>query len=456
MDDFLFARMADFSERLAIAEAARSCDYHSLLGQTQFWRQRLARQGIAPGQVVSLEGEYGVLSVSVLLALLQNGNILVPLSRDSRQRHQRFLEIAQVEQRIELNTDPVRLTVTGHTADHHHYQTLRQRQHPGLVLFTSGSTGDAKAVVHDLAMLLEKFRPQRQCLRTLVFLQLDHIGGINTLLYTLSNGGAVIVPANRSPVSVCQAIASHRVELLPTSPTFLNLLLLSEQVARHDLSSLKLITYGTEPMPQSTLTRVAKLFPGLLLQQTYGMTELGILRSKSRDSQSLWVKIGGEGFDIKIRDGRLWVRAQSAMLGYLNAPSPFDSEGYFDTGDQVEVDGEWVHILGRKSETINVGGNKVFPAEVESVLLEMEGVADAAVHGEPHPIMGQIVTARIQLHQSEMESDLKIRVRRFCGERLPAFAVPMRVVPTLEPLHSERFKRMRQPVVAAASHQHAT
>src|SRR6185369_15483612 len=124
---------------------------------------------------------------------------------------------------------------------------------------------------------------------------------------------------------------------------------------RYDLSSLALITYGTEPMPASTLERVAQAFPSVKLLQTYGMTELGILRSQSRDSASLWVRVGGEGYETKVVDGRLWIRARSAMLGYLNAPTPFDAEGFLDTGDLVETDGEWVRFLGRKSDIINVG-----------------------------------------------------------------------------------------------------
>src|SRR5262249_27814214 len=153
-------------------------------------------------------------------------------------------------------------------------------------------------------------------------------------LYTLSNGGAVVVTSDRSPTEVCAAIAAHRVELLPTTPTFLNLLLLSGEHRRHDLSSVRLITYGTEPMPESTLLRVRTAFPAAALQQTSGLTELGILRSKSRGSDSLWVRVGGEGYETKVMDGRLWIRGAAAMLGYLNAPSPFDAEGFFDTGDQ--------------------------------------------------------------------------------------------------------------------------
>ena len=111
-------------------------------------------------------------------------------------------------------------------------------------------------------------------------------------------------------------------------------------------------------MPESTLKRIHEIFPQVQLLQTYGLSELGILRSKSKDSTSLWVKVGGHGFETKVVDGILWIRAQSAMMGYLNAANPFDEEGWMNTEDEVEVDGDYIRILGRRTDIINVGGQK--------------------------------------------------------------------------------------------------
>jgi long-chain acyl-CoA synthetase len=210
-----------------------------------------------------------------------------------------------------------------------------------------------------------------------------------------------------------------------------------------------LITYGTEPMPASTLEQACKVLPNARFLQTYGLTELGILRSQSRESNSLWVRVGGEDFESKVVDGRLWIRAKSAMLGYLNAPSPFDAEGYFDTGDLVEVDGEWIRFLGRKSDVINVGGNKVHPAEVESTLLQMEGVADVVVLGQPHPLTGQIVLATVQLTTGETAEQFKLRMRQFCADRLSSYKIPARVQVTEKAVYSARFKRVRKSDAAS-------
>jgi long-chain acyl-CoA synthetase len=442
MSAWLADSMASRGDRVAIFDADGGYSYADILRDARRWCDGLL-QDIPPGAIVAFDGDYGRGAVSLLLGLVMRRLTAVPLSRETAADHESLIALAEAEYYISgVDQSPALHRRRPHAA-HALYATLRERGAPGLVLFTSGSTGTPKGAVHDMDALLKKFQTPRQAYRTLAFLQLDHIGGINTLFYTVSNGGTLVLATERAPVPVCQAVERYRVELLPTSPTFLNLLLLSEAHRKHDLSSLTTITYGTEPMPESTLKRVAEAFPSVKLLQTYGSTEIGILRSQSRSSDSVWVRVGGDGFETKIVDGRLWVRAASAMVGYLNAPSPFDADGFYDTGDMVERDGEWLRIIGRQSEIINVGGSKVFPAEVESVLLEMDNVADASVRGEASPITGQVVCATIVLVQPESPVAFKQRMRQFCGPRLNPYKIPARVKFVETPLHSHRFKRQR-------------
>lgn len=320
---------------------------------------------------------------------------------------------------------------------------LREAGDPGLILFSSGSTGASKASLLNFEKLLGKYREPRHAYRTLVFLTLDHIGGINTLLHVLSQGGTVITADDRRPETVLSAIADHDVQLLPTTPTFLNMLLISQAYRHYDLSSLEIITYGTEPMPERTLQSLHEALPHVRLKQTYGLSELGILPTRSKAAGSLWVQLGGKGFEHKVVDGVLWIRSDMAMLGYLNAPSPFDDDGWFNTQDMVEVDGEYLKILGRKSEIINVGGEKVYPAEVENVLLSLGNVRDVTVGGAPSPVTGQVVKAMVTLVEPEDPQLFKRRVRQYCRERLEPFKVPMIVELVDRDHHSARFKKQR-------------
>ncbi len=419
--------------------------YGWLVDKIDEWRERILAEAIPQGSVIALEADFSPNAVALFLALVEHACILVPLTTSVEKQKPEFIDISQAEHNIRIDDlDQVSIQSLHRQGDHPYYQRLRSQCHPGLVLFSSGSTGKSKAAVHDLTGILEKFKVRRSKSRAIAFLLYDHIGGVNTMLHLLSNGGTVVTVQDRTPDAVLAAVERYKVELLPTSPTFINIILLSEAYKRHDLSSLKTVTYGTEPMPESTLVRFHELFPEIKLQQTYGLSEVGILRSKSRSSNSLWVKVGGEGFETRIVDGILHIKAQSAMLGYLNAASPFTEDGWFNTGDAVEVDGEWLRILGRISEIINVGGEKVYPAEVESVIQEMDNVAEVSVIGEPNPITGNIVCARVRLVNEEDPKAFAIRLKNFCRARMPAFKVPVKVTIGTEEQHGSRFKKMRR------------
>ncbi len=417
--------------------------YVQLADEIDLCRSQFKDWSIGRGGVVSFTARYDVRAIALFFACMEGGTVAVPLPPDSPKTHQNLLALGQATHVAKDDQSFVELNATGEHQLPPLYQQLIDAERPGLVLFTSGTTGQPKAAVHDLVQLCTRHSSPRPPARVLAFMHIDHIGGVNTLLHVLSHGGTLVVPASRTPQDVCETIAQHKAEVLPVSPTFLNLMLISGAIDQYDLSSLKRVTYGSEPMPEIVLKRIGAVLPDVDLLQTYGLTEVGILKSKSRDNSTLWMKVGGEGFDTKIVDGRLWIRAATAMLGYLNASSPFDEQGYMDTGDLVEVQGEWLRILGRKSEVINVGGQKISPVEVESVLLEMPSVEEVSVWARPHPLTGQVVAASVHLADEEPLPDFKIRMRRHCRERLPAHAIPVKLELADGPLVTDRFKRQR-------------
>jgi acyl-coenzyme A synthetase/AMP-(fatty) acid ligase len=110
----------------------------------------------------------------------------------------------------------------------------------------------------------------------------------------------------------------------------------------------------------------------------------------------------------------------------------------------VEVDGEYIRFLGRKTEIINVGGEKVYPAEVESVLLQMDNIKDAVVVGEKNPITGSIVVARVNLFEPEDASAVKKRIRALCASKLARFKIPVKVEVVDRDQFNARFKRLRK------------
>lgn len=441
----LLARLAAFGDVDAIVHADSTTSYAQLSEQVHRYAEQLGARGISAGRVVALEAAHSAEAAAALLALVSLGAVCIPMTDLPAAKAEELRQVGEVEDIVSLapGGDGIEHTRTGTTATHPLYTSLRDGGHPGLVLFSSGTTGRAKASVLDLDKVLSRYLEDRRGYRTLSFLNLDHIGGINTLLHTLSQGGTLITIPQRTPDQVFATVAQHGVEVLPTTPTFLTMTLIDGAHRRHDTSSLRLVTYGTEPMPPQTLERLAVELPDVRLKQTYGLSELGIMATSSRADDSLWVRLGGAGFDHKVVDGVLWIRSEMAMLGYLNAEAPFDEEGYFNTQDAVEVDGEYLHILGRTSELINVGGEKVYPNEVESVLLEMDNIADVTVSALANPVTGHVVQAAVSLVEPEDPRRLRARIDTHCRTRLDAFKVPAKVVVVDHPHHSDRFKKRR-------------
>jgi len=442
--EFLKEIFREKEESDAVAWNSQTWSYRWLLDKIDQCQQTLHSKSIAPGTVVILEADFSPNSIAILLSLVELGCIVAPVSGSSGLNRNELIETSQGEIFISVNgADTVKISKLSNRADHKLYEQLRNRHHPGLILFSSGSTGKSKAAVHDFSSLLYKFQTRRHDLRTLAFLLFDHIGGIDTMLYCLSNGSCLVTAEDRATDSVCAAIEQFNVEVLPVSPTFLNLLFLSQAHERHDLSSLKYITYGTEIMPQATLERCAELFPGVKILQKYGTTEVGTLHSRSKGSDSVWVEVGGDGFQTRVIDDILQIKARSAMLGYLNSPSPFTDDGWFITGDRVEVDGQYLKIMGRETEIINVGGEKVFPAEVESVVQGMDNVAEVTVYGEKNPIMGNIVCAKVRLARDENHREFTSRLKKHCRATLQDYKVPIKIRIDEAKQHSHRFKKMR-------------
>ena len=108
------------------------------------------------------------------------------------------------------------------------------------------------------------------------------------------------------------------------------------------------------------------------------------------------------------------------------------------------MDGEYMRILGRITDLINVGGQKVYPAEVEDVILALPNVTDVVVTGEPHALLGHIVVAKVALGVPEAADALRLRIRQGCQAKLSAYKVPAKVLLLEHDAYSARFKKVRR------------
>jgi long-chain acyl-CoA synthetase len=392
-------------------------------------------KGIREGDVVALIGDFNERTIADLLQLIEKRVVIVPLTIDTISDHPYFFECASVEWIVE-NGLTRRI---GDRGKQPLLEELRERGNPGLILFSTGTTGRPKAILHDFSFFLQRYLTPRPAHRTLNFLLFDHIGGINTLLHSMFNSGVVVSIKNRNVEEVLKTCENFDVEVLPTTPTFLRMMLMSGFEPEKFPKSLKVITYGTEIMDEFTLLKLAEILPAVDFRQTFGMSELGILRVKSESRTSLFMKVGGEGVVWKVDQGVLKIKSSTRMMGYLNADSPFDSEGWYNTKDLVEVKGEMLKVIGRISDVVNVAGQKFLTSEVQSVAMQYPEILNLSILVKDNPITGQHIEMLVEV-KNTLVFDLS-SFKEYLSTKLSRHMMPRRIyLGEVEINH--RFKKM--------------
>lgn len=442
--NYLFEKFKEFETKDAIVVDEITYSYGSLLEQIRIYKSILEKQ-IKPSSVVSILGDYSFFNIALFFALFKNKNIIVPITSTIPKIQDEYTSEAFCEYTIKTIKSDLDIQALEQNQSHEMIKSLKENQNSGLILFSSGSTGKPKAMIHNLNNLIDSYKDKKaKSMNMLVFLMFDHIGGLNTLFNALCMGACLIIPKNRDAKNICELIEKYKIMVLPSSPTFLNLILISGENKNYDLSSLRMITYGTEAMPESLLLKLKESFPKVKFLQTFGTSETGISTTSSKSSDSLYMKIEDSNQEYKIVENELWLRSKTQVLGYLNASmDSFTSDGWFKTGDLVEeLEDGYLKIIGRSKEVINVGGQKVLPAEVESVILSMPSIDDCMVYSEQNVITGQTVICDVVLH--ETSENVKKSIRLFCKDKLESFKIPTKVNVVEKTNFSDRFKKIRR------------
>ncbi len=434
-----------FDKRIAIVFKNQNYSYIDLYNQIKEIETNLLSK-IKKGEVVSILSNYSFESIALFIALYKNKNIIVPISNTIAGEIKDRVEESYTDKIIKIVGINYFLENISLSEKHQMIKNLQTNYQSGLILFSSGSTGKPKAMIHNFDNLVEHYKNKKEkSTNMILFLMFDHIGGLNTLLNILSMGATAIIPENRNADDVCKLLQDYKIMVLPSSPTFLNLILMSKANEKYDLNSLRMITYGTEAMPESLLNRLKEAFPKVKFLQTFGTSETGIANTSSKSSNSTFMKIDDPELEYKIVDNELWLKSQTQVMGYLNSSmDSFTNDGWFKTGDLVETtqDG-YIKIIGRNKELINVGGEKVLPNEVESIILEINEIEDCMVYGETNIITGQTVVCDVVLKEELLQNEIKKIVRQFCKDRLDTYKIPTKVNIVDKTNFSDRFKKIR-------------
>ena len=440
-------KLSLYKEKIAIIDSDSEFLYSDLLNNIANFNLKLKKLKVNSGEVVFILGDYSFDSISLFFSLALNGNIIVPITSDNEQEINERIDVAKPDWLFNINSNTEKKIEYSNKLERHHLlDSLTESKSSGLILFSSGSTGKPKAMVHNLENLLSNYIEKKgKEMNFLVFLMFDHIGGLNTLFNCLSMGVIITIPQNRNPNDIARLIEKHRINILPSSPTFLNLMCISNVFDVFDLSSIKMITYGTEAMPESLLLKLKQKLPRVKFLQTFGTSETGIMKTSSMSSSSTFLKFDDPNQEFKIVNGELWLRSKTQVLGYINhSNESFTEDGWFMTGDLVEqTDDGFIKIIGRSKELINVGGEKVLPAEVESVIMELDFIKDCIVKSEKNSITGQMVCVDVVMNDGYIFKDEKLKIKSYCRQRLESYKVPTRIIEIDKVIFTNRFKKDR-------------
>ncbi len=376
--------------------------------------------------IVAIIGDFDSFSIACTLKLLSMGNIVVPLTEDTESQHDYFLRESQATFLIK-NKTLLKVEKSEQILNPHSQQLLKFKK-GGIVFFSTGTTGKPKAILHSLENFLKPYRERKKPHRSIGFLVFDHIGGFNTLFHLLFNSGTIYRTKTRGIDEILGLIKKHNLTLLPTTPTFLRLLICHPLFPKNIPECLKVISYGTEIMHKSTLEILTKNLPNIIFKQTYGMSEIGILpvRSKASDSTKITIK-RDENIDWRIeKDSTLSIKSNLSMVCYLNADSPFDEKGWLNTGDIVSTkDNFYFEIIGRKKNFINVGGLKVLPSEIENIANNYDGVLRSKAEGICNPITGEYIKLTIEPIENGV-LDIN-NFKSYLSQRLPKSKLPSQI-----------------------------
>ena len=296
-------------------------------------------------------------------------------------------------------------------------------------LYTSGTTGLPKGVMLTNANMStaigaanETFSISERTV-SLVAMPLFHIGGSGWALCAMSRGGRSIILRDVDPAVLLELIARERITEMFVVPAVLMALLASPALASTDLSSLHLIFYGASPISEDVLVKCMAAF-GCGFCQVYGMTETtgaitalpfedhdpdgprhGLLRSAGKPHASVELRIvdPDTGKAAELGDvGEVWTRSPYNMAGYWGKPeetsATMDADGWLRTGDAGYFDADgYLYLHDRIKDMVVSGGENIYPAEVENVLLSHPSVVDAAVIGVPDEKWGETVKAIVVL-----------------------------------------------------------
>ena len=327
-------------------------------------------------------------------------------------------------------------------------------------LYSSGTTGRPKGVmltndnffsILPLAKDMWELTPDSV---NLVAMPLFHIGGGGWAVAGMVEGCASVIVRDLVPAALIRTIEEQRITNAFLVPAVLQFMLMVPGVEEADYSSLRVLVYGASPISEDVLARCVELFKPCRFWQAYGLTETtgSVVNLAPVDHDTIGPNkhrlrscgLPGPGVEVRIvvdegrgsdpgEVGEIWIRSAQVMKGYWKQPEEtakaVTADGWFKSGDAGYLDADgYLYIHDRVKDMIVSGGENVYPAEVENVLMSHPGIADVAVIGVPHEKWGETAKAIVvKAADGAGESVTEAEIIAFAKERLATFKCPTSV-----------------------------
>jgi acyl-coenzyme A synthetase/AMP-(fatty) acid ligase len=316
----------------------------------------------------------------------------------------------------------------------HDYQMIGRHIETEWVLFTSGTTGRPKMVAHTLASLSGPLDDGVLVASGTVwstFYDIRRYGGLQILLRALIGGGSMVLSSGEESVSdFLTRLAAAGVRRISGTPSHWRRVLMTSHAGAISPAYVRL---SGEAADQAILDRLHSRYPTANIAHAFASTEAGV-GFDVRDGlagfpASLLDNTGSPGVSMRIEEDTLRIRSGRTATRYLGQQLP-ESDGFIDTGDLVERRGDRYYFMGRREGVINIGGQKVYPEEVEDVITQHPDVQIARVWPRKNPITGAVVAADVVLrsHSGTGSGDawptIRTDLQRACQHALPAHKVP--------------------------------
>lgn len=421
-------------ERVFLSTPTLSYTYDDILALCDEFRIRHPQLANKNCAIISDDRE----SLALLLPAIDSicHNIFL-LPKDAEGHEQEFYKFSNVDYVISLSANQVK-DIKKASA---HPPTNKETK-KNYILATSGTSGVPKLASYYLSTLLATSKTDvtrgSQFTWGLTY-DINRFAGLQVYLQALAAGSTLAVPPSTASMrEIITLFISASVNCLSATPSFWRKLMMEPE---HAKLNLRQITLGGEISNQSVLSALEQRYPSAAIIHIYASTEAGVgfvVKDKKEGFPASYLtNDSNKTYQLKIIDGILWIKSINGCTKFVRGDLLVNDEGFINTGDMVNIEDNRVFFLGRESGSINVGGNKVMPEKVESVLEQHSFIMMAKVFPKPNPVLGSLVACEIVINENAKgisTKDLKREILSFCKVKLQPFEIPalLRIVESIK------------------------